>query len=57
MLINCPRGWFFGGFPPAGVGTAVPPDCAGAGVGAGAGALARLMGGAGLTGRACKRLR
>jgi hypothetical protein len=60
MLMNCPRGWFLWGFPPEGAGAGVAPDGAGAWLGVCTGAAARVIGDAGLaglTGRACRRLR
>jgi hypothetical protein len=57
MLTNCPRGWFFDGVLPVGAGAVVPLGWAGAGLGVAAGAVTRVMGAAGLTGRACRILR
>jgi hypothetical protein len=57
MLTNCPRGWFFDGVLLVGAGVVVPLDWAGAGLGVGAGAVTRVIGAAGLTGRACRILR
>jgi hypothetical protein len=57
MLMNWPRGWFFDGVPPLGNGVAGPLGCAGAGLGVAAGAVTRVIGAAGLTGRACRILR
>jgi hypothetical protein len=57
MSTNCPRGWFFWGFVPAGKGVDAPLGCTVTGLGVGAGAVTRVIGAAGLTGRACRRLR
>ena len=59
MLMNCPRGWFLEGLAPAGDVEGVPLAGPGAWLGAGVatGAFTRVTGAAGLTGRACRRLR
>ena len=58
MLMNCPRGWFREGVA-AGRRRRGRPARTGAGAwfGVGAGAVTRVTGDAGLTGRACRRLR